>query len=316
MSNRKPPMKPFTLKHFQAQFPDDATCLEWLRNYLYPDGIHCNTCQRVTKHHRVASRPSYSCDYCGHHVHPTAGTIFHKSPTPLTTWFYAIYLMAQTRCGISAKQIQRETGVTYKTAWRMFKQIRTMLQDDSPIGGGGKGVEMDEAVFGGYRKAGAGRKLRNDRMANKTIAIGMVERKGSIRAFTAADIKSGTLLEIAREYILPKSVVFTDELNSYQGLPHITNRGYEHRRVNHSARVYVSGTTHTNTIEGFWSLIKRGISGVYHQVGSHYLQSYLNEYSFRYNRRFDVQPMFLSFLQQVEKRDTVVRQLPAAVEPF
>src|SRR5580700_5920580 len=182
-NNRKPNMLPYTMKDFQKQFPDDATCLEWLRNYLYPDGIFCEACNAITKHHRIKSRPSYSCDHCGHHVHPTADTIFHKSPTPLTTWFYAIYLMAQTRCGISAKQIQRETGVTYKTAWRMFKQIRSMLEDDKPIGGSGRGVETDEAYFGGYRKSGGGRRLRGDKGETyKTAVVGMVERKGRIVA--------------------------------------------------------------------------------------------------------------------------------------
>src|SRR6266566_5194523 len=138
-------MKKYTIRDFDRDFPNDDACLEWLKNYLYPDGMHCKHCDRVTKHHKVVSRRSYSCDNCGHHVHPTAHTIYHKSPTPLTTWFYAIYLMASTRCGISAKQIERETGVTYKTAWRMFKQIRSMLEEDIPIGGKGCSVEMDEA---------------------------------------------------------------------------------------------------------------------------------------------------------------------------
>jgi transposase-like protein len=307
-NNRKPKMLPYTLKDFQRQYPDDATCLEWLRNYLYPDGIYCETCEAVTKHHRVKSRPSYSCDHCGHHVHPTAGTIFHKSPTPLTTWFYAIYLMAQTRCGISAKQIQRETGVTYKTAWRMFKQIRTMLDEDqSPLGGGGKQVEMDESGFGGTT-----RRLRQSKK-EKTTVFGMVERKGRVRAIVAQDRKADTLVPMVREHVLPETAVFTDDFPSYDGLG---VRGYNHRRINHSAGVYVLGTTHTQTIEGFWSLVKNGIRGVYHSVGKHYLQTYLNEYSFRYNRRFDEQPMFLSFLQQVEKRDAVVRKTPVAVEPF
>src|SRR5437870_8064420 len=145
--NHKSKMTPYTFKNFQRQFPDDATCLEWLRNYIYPDGIYCIKCEATTLHHRVKSRPSYSCDHCGHHVHPTADTIFHKSPTPLTIWFYAIYLMAQTRCGISAKQIQRETGVTYKTAWRMFNRIRSML-DESDMMLSGE-VEVDESYFGG-----------------------------------------------------------------------------------------------------------------------------------------------------------------------
>jgi transposase len=128
----------------------------------YPHGIFCKVCERVTKHHRVASRPSYSCDLCGHHVHPTADTIFHKSSTSLKTWFHAVYLMASTRCGISAKQIERETGVTYKTAWRIFKQIRSLLQSDCESTTVGGHVEMDETYFGGrIRGKGRGPKLDN-----------------------------------------------------------------------------------------------------------------------------------------------------------
>lgn len=306
--NPKPKMRRYTKKDFDRQFPEDAICLEWLRNYLYPDGIFCAKCQRITKHHRVVSRPSYSCDFCGHHVHPTAGTIFHKSPTPLTTWFYAIYLMASTRCGISAKQIERETGVTYKTAWRMFKQIRSMLNEieESPLGGKGKGVEVDEMYYGGRRKGGGGRRLRGDRGEHsKSLVVGIAERQGRIRALTAENASGAVLLPIVREHIMPKSTVFTDELPSYHGITHMPEMGYIHRRINHSEKVYVMGDVHTNTVEGFWSLVKRGIGGVYHSVGKHYLQSYLNEYSFRYNRRFDVQPMFTSFLKQIEKLSAV-----------
>jgi len=298
--NRKSPMIRFTLKDFQARFPDDASCLEWLRQRLYPEGIFCKTCGQVTKHHRVVSRPSYSCDVCGHHVHPTADTIFHKSSTPLTTWFYAIYLMSSTRCGISAKQIQRETGVTYKTAWRMFKQIRSMLMDDNgALGGlGSKGVEMDETYMGGKRKGRTGRPGPHD--SKKIAVVGMVERKGRVKALVAGDVKSGTLLTMVREHILPSTTVFTDEFNAYDGI-HAMSRGYEHKRIKHTEKIYVVGDIHTNSIEGFWSLIKRGIGGVYHAVSKKYLQTYLDEYSFRYNRRFDTQPMFISFLNQVRK---------------
>jgi len=298
--NRKPKMTRFTKKDFDKMFPDDAACLEWLKNRLYPEGIYCDACASVTKHHRVKSRPSYSCDHCGHHVHPTARTIFHKSPTPLTVWFYAIYLMASTRCGISAKQIERETGVTYKTAWRMFKQIRTMLDEDKdPLGGSGKPVEMDESAFGGTTKR------YKQPKKEKTCVFGVVERKGRVRAMVASDRKADTLIPMVREHVLPKTTVFTDDFSSYDGL---TVRGYRHHRINHSAGVYVLGTTHTQTIEGFWALIKNSLRGVYHSVGSHYLQSYLNEFSFRYNRRFDVQPMFVSFINQISKRDAVVRR--------
>ena len=302
-------MQRFPLKAFQTQFPNDAACLEWLKNYLYPDGIFCKNCEEITKHYRVVSRPSYCCEHCGNHVHPTAGTIFHKSPTPLTTWFYAMYLMSATRCGISAKQIERETGVTYKTAWRMFKQIRSMLGDEKsgPIGGFNRKVEMDETYYGSRSEGKRGRGT------DKTPVVGMVQRKGQVRAFVAADVKADTLRGLIKEHVLPKSTVFTDDFRSYNGLD---ARGYTHHRINHSEKVYVVGEVHTNTIEGFWSLVKRGISGVYHSVGRHYLQTYFDEYSFRYNRRFDEQPMFWSFLQQVEKRDAVVRQTESIPEPF
>ena len=174
-------MERYTKKDFDRQFPDEATCLEWLKNRLYPDGIYCKNCEQVTKHYRLKSSPSYSCEHCGDHVHPTANTIFHKSPTPLTTWFYAMYLMSATRCGISAKQIERETGVTYKTAWRIFKQIRSMLNPESagPIGGFNRRVEMDEMFYGGKRKGNAGRPMVGDRHG-KTTVVGMVQRKGEV----------------------------------------------------------------------------------------------------------------------------------------
>ncbi len=314
--NRRPKMERFPLKAFQKQFPDDAACLEWLKNHLYSDGIYCKNCERITKHHRVVSRPSYCCDNCGNHVHPTADTIFHKSPTPLTTWFYAIYLMSATRCGISAKQIERETGVTYKTAWRMFRQIRSMLDDEKapPLGGTGRRVEMDETYVGGKRKGGTGRPMAGDKV--KTAIVGIVERKGRVKALIADDVKGSTLLAMVREHVLPRSTVFTDELNVYDGIKHMPNMGYNHKRINHTSKVYVVGDTHTNTVEGFWSLVKNGLRGVYHSVGKGYLQTYLNEYSFRYNRRSDTQPMFLSFLQQVAKRDAVVRSAAPVPEPF
>src|SRR5438876_518164 len=211
--NRKPAMKPYTLKDFQKQFPDDATCLEWLRNRLYPEGIHCDHCKRVTKHHRVASRPSYSCDNCGHHVHPTAGTIFHKSPTPLTLWFYAIYLMASTRCGISAKQLERETGVTYKTAWRMFNQIRKMLAENhDPFGGA---CEADESFFGGkaknMHKAVRERRIHGRGASGKTAVAGVLQRQGSVIARVVTDTEAATLIPFVEEKVLPSTMIFTDE---------------------------------------------------------------------------------------------------------
>jgi transposase-like protein len=141
----------FSFMEFEREFPDDATCLEWLKNRLYPDGIFCPKCKKVTRHHRIASRPSYACQFCGHHEHPMRGTIFEDSATSLKLWFHAIFLMTSTRCGISAKQLERELGVTYKTAWRMFNRIRSLLEenDGDPLSGK---VEVDESLYGGKDK--------------------------------------------------------------------------------------------------------------------------------------------------------------------
>jgi transposase-like protein len=233
---------------------------------------------------------------CGHHVHPTAGTVFHKSSTSLKTWFHAIYLMASTRCGISAKQIERETGVTYKTAWRMFKQIRSMLDEDvGPLDGP---VEMDETYMGGRRKNGSGRPMRGDKV--KTPVLGIVQRKGKVKAFHIPAVDGATLLGHAIEHIAPKATVYTDELYSYNGLAHTKSR-FDHRTINHSKKKYVDGDIHTNSVEGFWSTVKRGVRGVYYHTSQKYLQNYLDEYSFRYNHRNDDKPMFLSFLGQIAK---------------
>jgi transposase-like protein len=208
--------------------------------------------------------------------------------------------MASTRCGISAKQIQRETGVTYKTAWRMFRQIRSLLSEtDMQLEG--SAVEMDEMYYGGTRKGGRGRAMRGDK--KKSPVVGIVERggKGRVIAKATADVSGATLLGMTREFVLPKSTIFTDEFCSYDGIKHMTG-DYRHRRIKHAAKVYVRGDVHTNTIEGFWSLVKRGIGGVYHSVSQKYLQTYLDEFCFRYNRRDQGNLIFNAFLKRVAER--------------
>src|SRR5882724_257483 len=194
----------YTVADFNAEFPNDESCLEHIKEQRWPDGVtKCEKCGVEQKHHRVTGRKAYACDYCGTHIYPLAGTIFEKSTTPLKTWFYAMYLMGSTRCGISAKQIQRETGVTYKTAWRMFKQIRLLLAEDVQLEG--HCVEMDETFVGGRR-----RKRTMYDPNNKTCVVGMVERKGGrVIAVIADDNSKKTLHDIAHEKILPKSTVFT-----------------------------------------------------------------------------------------------------------
>lgn len=293
-TNTIPGSQRYTFKDFNTEFPNDDACLTFVCESRWPDGrTTCEKCGLERKHYRVTGRTAYACDHCGNHIYPLAGTIFEKSTTSLRTWFYAIYLMSSTRCGISAKQIQRETGVTYKTAWRMFKQIRTLMSEEVSLEG--EAVEMDETYMGGKRKGKRGRPGSDDR--KKTCVVGMAQRQGNVVALVSEDAKKETLRGIAKEYILPESIVYTDDYHGYRGLDQIN--GYDHRRINHSQGVYVMGDVHTNTIEGFWSLVKRGIGGVYHSVSKKYLQSYLDEYSFRYNRRNSDQPMFISLLEQV-----------------
>jgi transposase len=301
-SNRNAPQSTasrshYTFYEFGQDFPDDAACMDWLVGYLYPDGIFCPTCERVTKHHRVRSRTCYSCQFCGHDEYPLVGTIFENSATSLRLWFHAIFLMSQTRCGISAKQLERELGVTYKTAWRMANKIRSLLQDedDEPLNGT---VEMDETYIGGKRRGTP--KSRPGKDSHKTPVFGMAERKGRVVAKAVPNASQAAIFPHVKKKVMPKSMVYTDEFAVYTPLQHL---GYEHKRVHHKEEVYVAGDVHTNTIEGFWSLLKRGIGGMYHSVSSKHLQAYLDEYSFRYNHRGDPGGMFNAFLGRVEKAD-------------
>jgi len=262
----------------------------------WPDGrTECVKCGVERKHYRVTGRTAFACEKCGNHIYPLAGTIFEKSSTSLVTWFYVIYQMGATRCGVSAKQIQRETGVTYKCAWRMCKQVRSLMSEDIQLTG--PKVEVDETYYGGRAKGLKGRPQPGHK--KKTLVFGMVERKGRVIAKTIESVSTATLRGTIWEKVLPSATVYTDEWSGYNTISE--NRRYTHKRINHSAKVYVMGDIHTNTIEGFWSLIKRGISGVYHSVGKDYLQSYLDEYSFRYNRRNAHDPMFISLLERVSE---------------
>lgn len=299
----------YTRQQFDREFPTDDACLEQIKEQRFPGGVApCEKCEGPRKHYRVTGRTAYACATCGNHIYPLAGTIFEKSTTSLRVWFQAMYLMGSTRCGISAKQIQRETGVTYKTAWRMFRQIRSLLSDaDMQLEG--STVEVDEMYHGGKRKNGRGRPMRGDKQ--KTPVVGAVERKGRVIARVANDVTAESLQGFVKEYVLPKSTVFTDEFRSYNGLGSIEGKDYLHFRINHESKVYVMGEIHTNTIEGFWSLVKRGIGGVYHSVSQKYLQTYLDEYSFRYNRRASGNLIFPVMLARVSEKVSLKPSLPA-----
>jgi len=296
-----PPQQKYTVKDFEREFPTEDACLETVMHWRFPEGkTLCVTCGVERKHYRVSGRTSYACRACGNHIYPLAGTIFHKSSTSLRTWFYVMRLMASTRIGVSAKQIQRETGVTYKTAWRMMKQVRMLMSEDIKLSGP---VEMDEAYFGGSDS----NKHSHLRGRAKTPALGIVERKGRVVARVIPDASKASILPVVGEVLQPRTMIYSDESAT---LAQVRWMGKSHKlaTVNHS-KSYVDGYAHTNTIDGFWSLVKRGIGGVYYQVGPEYLQSYLDEYSFRYNRRKVMRPMF----SQLAER-TTMQVCPSARE--
>jgi transposase len=294
---------------FQREYPDDAACLEYLwRTRFAADGecAHCPKCEmerRFKKYETTQRRQSWTCTACGHHIHPTAGTIFAKSSTSLQLWFYAIYLMSSTRCGISAKQLEREIGVNYKTALRMLQKIRSdlMAQDKGPLSGK---VEADETFVGGKIRESERRKFKAEGRSNRgpytkprQIVFGAVERQGRIRAEVVPSSQGYVLREKIEQFVLPGSMVFTDDWSGYDKL-----RGsYHHRRINHSARVYVSGDVHTNTIEGFFGLFKTGVRGTHHAISKRWLPTYLNEWAWRYNHRDSAEPQFRLLLRSAAR---------------
>jgi transposase len=211
----------YSLVEFMRDYPDDSACLDRLwRDRFAPDGhhAHCPKCERERKFHRTSTRASYTCDSCGLHIHPMKGTIFEKSTTSLQLWFYAMYLIASTRCGISASQLGRELGVTYKTAHRMFKKIRTDLMndsDDEPLSGD---VEIDEtSVRGKQRKRLSPSESAKWREAQPTV-LGMVERGGRVRARVIPSRRGPSLSREVRANVNPMSIIITDDWPAYKPL--------------------------------------------------------------------------------------------------
>lgn len=241
----------------------------------------CPTCGVETTFHRIAARKAYSGAACGHHVYPCAGTIFQDSRTPLTVWYYAIYLFVATRHGVSGKELQRQLGVTYKTAYRIGQQIRDLMgkADGFQILKGH--VEADEAYVGGARAGKRGRGA-----AGKTIVVGMKERNGRIQTEIVPDVRKPTLRLVVNANVEKGSIVSTDELHSYNLL---TADGYVHGTVEHDRKQYFDKATgvyhHVNSVESFWKLFKASVRSTHIHISPQHMQRYLNEFSFRLNHR-------------------------------
>ena len=280
--------KPFTIQEFFNRFPDDDTCLDHLMGVRYGKEGDCPKCGKHTKFHRLRKEPAYVCQWCGHHIHPMVGTPFARSRTPMQKWFYAMYLFTTTRHGVAAKELQRQLGVTYKTAWRMGHEIRkymAQVDGDPPLSGH---VEADEAYIGGRRR---GRKegFTGRGAKGKTIVFGMVERDGDVITRVVPNASVKALFPHITKFIEPGSTISTDEWPPYKRL---RKYPYRHLTVNHAAKQWVCGDAHTNTIEGFWGQLKRSIRGTHVWVSGKHLPKYLGEFEFRFNLRKQPHIMF------------------------
>lgn len=270
-------MKSQTVQQFFKQFPDDNACLEHIMKVRYGLQSTCPKCEKETRFSRVSSQRAYACQWCGHHLYPCVGTPFEASRTSLQLWFYAIYLFTQTRSGVSAKEIQRQLGVTYKAAWRMCHEIRKHMANvdgDEPLSGI---VEVDETYIGGKSEGKRGRGA-----TGKTIVMGMLERDGDIMTKVVPNVRRATLHPIIEENVKQGSEIHTDELLSYKG---IDGKGYAHKRVNHGSGQYVKDDCHVNGVESFWSRLKQSIRGTHIHISAKHLSSYAGEFEYRYNSR-------------------------------
>ena len=286
--------KPLTTTQFFRQFPDDETCLNHLFNVRFGQGFTCPSCDRPSNWYRIKAERAYSCQWCGYHLHPTVGTPFEQTRTPLQLWFYAIHLFTTTRHGVSAKELERQLGVTYKTAWRMAGLIRQHMADvdgEGPIGGFMKTVEIDETWVGG-KTTGKGRSFTR----NKTTVLGMMERNGDIVTKVVPNRRKPTLEGHIVMHVRAHTEIHTDEFTSYQDLNALA-LGYWHKTVNHAAGQYVTpkGVT-VNAIEGFWRHLKCSIQGTHTSVSAKYLGRYAKEFEYRFNRRNDPASMLPELL--------------------
>jgi transposase-like protein len=315
---------PHSLQAAIRYFADPDTCVDYMQAIRWPDGVICPGCGSKEVRY-LATRHLWECKT----KHPKrqfsckVGTVFEDSPVSLDKWFLAMWLLANCKNGVSSYEIARDIKVTQKTAWFMLHRIRLAMQQGSilKLGGGGASVEVDETFIGGKaRMMNAKQRRRHDvpskkgspyAVSGKAIVLGMLERGGKVVTKVVRDRRRGSLLKHIVTHVEPKTTVHTDEHHAYEGL---SRPRYEHQVIDHTA-AYVDGNVHTNGIENFWSLLKRGIRGTYVSVEPFHLFRYLDEQSFRFNERKNERGdsgRFVEVLSQVAGRRLTYQQLIGA----
>lgn len=269
----------YSIRELKRDFPTDAACLDFLF-----DALHTRDCECGGTYVRLKNRKQFQCTACRYQIAPAKGTIFRKSTTPLTLWFHALFVFSNAKSGISAKELERQLGVTYKTAWRMLRLIREQLsQDKRKLGGK---VEIDEAYFGGRGFGGRYNENYGQVMRSKIGVIAAIERGGELRAKPVPDMKAKTIGEFLDQHIEVEGTdLYTDGSNRYERVA----KDYLRHTVDHGTKQYVSGGAHVNSVEGFWGHMKRSINGTHKVISRKHFPAYLDAFVFHYNQRNDRQ---------------------------
>lgn len=280
--------KPKTLQAAIRYFKDEQTCIDTIAALRWPDGPVCPKCGHNEQYY-LATQKRWKCEKCAKQFSVKLGTIFEDSPVPLEKWLIALWMLVNCRNGISSYEVGRALGITQKSAWFVLHRLRLALQTKSlvKLGGRGSEVEVDETFIGGKARnmhpRVHHRRIVQGGPHDKAVVMGILERGGEVRAKVISNRRKPLIQREVRENVSPMSALFSDRLQSYEGLI----RDYAHYMVDHAER-YVDGKVHTNGLENFWSLLKRGLKGTYVAVEPFHLFRYLDEQVFRYNYRKDV----------------------------
>jgi transposase-like protein len=284
----------------------------------WPDGPVCPACCHK-EHYYLKTQRRWKCKECYKQFSVKLGTIFEDSPLGLDKWLCAMWLLGNCKNGISSCELARDLGITQKSAWFMLHRIRKAMQDGSlvKVGGSGSEVEVDETFIGGKARNmhldKRERRITGTGGKDKTAVMGILERGGKIRVAVVPSRRKGVLQEKVKEHVASGTALYTDALKSYDGL----TQEYAHKVIDH-AEAYVDGRVHTNGLENFWSLLKRGISGTYVSVEPFHLFRYLDEQTFRFNNRkepMDDSARFYSLLSQVAGHRLTYAELTGKENP-
>ena len=257
------------------RYSDESKCRKYLEALKWQEGIKCPRCESEKVSH-ILKRNQFDCDECRYQFSVTAGTIFHDSHLPLWKWFLAVYLMTESKKGISANQIKRSLAISYKTAWYLSHRIRKAMEEAKNKSQLTGTVEVDETFVGGKYD-----RRRHRKPWEKQAVIGLLQREGTFEAKTIPDTSTKILGSIIRERVNKKATIMTDDFPAYKSL----EKTHTHKSVNHRAEEWVRGDVHTNGIENAWSLFKRSVVGSYHKISTKHLDAYLDEFEWRFNGR-------------------------------